>query len=199
MCWFSPLDNCTDFHRFRHNDCFLQILKKKKAKLACTLPTQREIPQSSLLALQHYTYLQGHSHFPSDNTSFWWCVQIPNSVLFDQATPRVLLSKLWRTDTTSLAVTHFSGHGKTEWSLTWGRVIIVTHGSGDSCAEGLLWARNHATRSTCILSSNNYSGRVCVCVLYCFSHVWFFVTPWTVAYQAPLSMGFTGFSQAIYL
>ena len=26
-------------------------------------------------------------------------------------------------------------------------------------------------------------------MLSCFSHVWFFVTPWTVAHQAPLSMG----------
>ena len=30
----------------------------------------------------------------------------------------------------------------------------------------------------------------CVCVLNCFSHVWFFATPWTTARQAPLSMGF---------
>ena len=25
----------------------------------------------------------------------------------------------------------------------------------------------------------------------CFSHVWLFATPWTVAHQAPLSMGFS--------
>ena len=31
---------------------------------------------------------------------------------------------------------------------------------------------------------------VCVCVLSCFSHVWLFATPCTVAHQAPLSMGF---------
>ena len=30
-----------------------------------------------------------------------------------------------------------------------------------------------------------------VCVLSLFSHVWFFVIPWTVAHQAPLSMGFS--------
>ena len=30
----------------------------------------------------------------------------------------------------------------------------------------------------------------CVCVFSRFNHVWLFVTPWTVAYQAPLSMGF---------
>ena len=30
-----------------------------------------------------------------------------------------------------------------------------------------------------------------VCVLNPFSHVWLFITPWTVAYQASLSMGFS--------
>ena len=29
------------------------------------------------------------------------------------------------------------------------------------------------------------------CMLNCFSHVWVFVTPWTVAHQAPLSVGFS--------
>ena len=33
-----------------------------------------------------------------------------------------------------------------------------------------------------------FPGTVCVCVL---SHVWLFVTAWTVARQAPLSMGFS--------
>ena len=32
---------------------------------------------------------------------------------------------------------------------------------------------------------------VCACVLSCFGHVRLFVTPWTVARQAPLSMGFS--------
>ena len=32
---------------------------------------------------------------------------------------------------------------------------------------------------------------LCGCVLTCFSHVQLFVTPWTVACQAPLSMGFS--------
>ena len=30
-----------------------------------------------------------------------------------------------------------------------------------------------------------------VCVLSCFSHVQLFANPWTVAHQAPLSMGFS--------
>ena len=32
---------------------------------------------------------------------------------------------------------------------------------------------------------------VCVCTLSHFSHVWLFVTLWTVAWQAPLSIGFS--------
>ena len=34
-----------------------------------------------------------------------------------------------------------------------------------------------------------------VCVLSCFSCVWLFVTPWTVAHQAPLSMEWTDSKQ----
>ena len=30
------------------------------------------------------------------------------------------------------------------------------------------------------------------CLLGCYSHVWLFVTPWTIALKAPLSMGFSG-------
>ena len=32
---------------------------------------------------------------------------------------------------------------------------------------------------------------MCVCISSCFSHVRLFGTPWTVAHQAPLSMGFS--------
>ena len=35
------------------------------------------------------------------------------------------------------------------------------------------------------------NGRSSVCVLSRFSRVWLFATPWTVALQAPLSMGFS--------
>ena len=31
----------------------------------------------------------------------------------------------------------------------------------------------------------------CICMLSCFSRVQLFVSPWTVAHQAPLSMGFS--------
>ena len=45
-----------------------------------------------------------------------------------------------------------------------------------------------------LLSSNSTSVCVCMCVCICvhiLSHVWLFVTPWTVACQASLSMGFS--------
>ena len=32
---------------------------------------------------------------------------------------------------------------------------------------------------------------MCVCLCYLLNHVQVFVTPWTVAHQAPLSMGFS--------
>ena len=35
------------------------------------------------------------------------------------------------------------------------------------------------------------SKKQCVCMLSHFSHIQLFATPWTVAHQAPLSMGFS--------
>ena len=35
------------------------------------------------------------------------------------------------------------------------------------------------------------SKNIVCCLLSCFNHAWLFVTPWTIAYQAPLSMGFS--------
>ena len=34
-------------------------------------------------------------------------------------------------------------------------------------------------------------GCMQACMLSCFSHIWLFVTPWTIAHQAPLFMGFS--------
>jgi len=50
-----------------------------------------------------------------------------------------------------------------------------------SCLGG--WESNHNNNSCHLLST--YYVRACV-----LSHVRFFATPWTVAHQAPLSMGF---------
>ena len=44
----------------------------------------------------------------------------------------------------------------------------------------------------CIVHGVAKSQGVCVCVcVKSLSHVWLFVTPWTVAYQAPPSIGFS--------
>ena len=40
-------------------------------------------------------------------------------------------------------------------------------------------------------SSHEQAKSLHACVLSCFSHVWLFVTPWTTAHQAPLSLGFS--------
>ena len=48
--------------------------------------------------------------------------------------------------------------------------------------------------SLVVLTPYRYHVCVCVCVcvcVSCFNHVWLFETPWTVARQAPLSMGFS--------
>ena len=42
-----------------------------------------------------------------------------------------------------------------------------------------------------IVSKIHTHTHTCVCVLSCFSCVQLFVTPWTVAHQAPLSLGFS--------
>ena len=56
--------------------------------------------------------------------------------------------------------------------------------TGHSCPSGhsVPWAASHRAEGT---------FRVPLCVLSHFSHVQLFVTPWTVAHQAPLSMGFS--------
>ena len=39
---------------------------------------------------------------------------------------------------------------------------------------------------------NSQKSNSWVVVIWSLSHVWLFATPWTVAHQAPLSMGFSG-------
>ena len=53
-----------------------------------------------------------------------------------------------------------------------------------------LWNSIHSSKKTCWPSAL-CQALCCVCVLSCFSHVRLFVTPRTVASQAPLSMGFS--------
>ena len=48
---------------------------------------------------------------------------------------------------------------------------------------------NHSSESVPLLLDLLHI--VCACMLSCFSRVWLFATPWTVAQQAPLSMEFS--------
>ena len=67
--------------------------------------------------------------------------------------------------------------------------------------EVLMWLRQRGLQPGAVglnLSSNSLVtwlfSQLCtadVGVLSCFSHVWLFVTPWTVAHPFPLSMGFS--------
>ena len=68
-----------------------------------------------------------------------------------------------------------------------------------SCVElRVLETLDQGTVTFCVswvpLTSEENGGsfwRMCACVLSASSRVWFFGTPWTVACQAPLSMGFS--------
>ena len=60
---------------------------------------------------------------------------------------------------------------------TWSHLHFHRH----SLSSGLCHLLCQQSQS---LSSHAY-------MLSCFSHVWLFATPWTVAHQAPLSMGFS--------
>ena len=51
-----------------------------------------------------------------------------------------------------------------------------------------LWDNLSGEKASC---PNSFFINMQVCVLSCFSHVQLCATPWTVAHQAPLSMGFS--------
>ena len=74
----------------------------------------------------------------------------------------------------------------------------VLHTSFDSPLHlpSILYFSESSGFFKCSLSSCNKQERsgevcLCVCMLSRFCHVWFFVTPWTVSHQAPLSIGFS--------
>ena len=54
----------------------------------------------------------------------------------------------------------------------------------------VVWTRFWATRKIMYALKLCYSLCMCSCVLHHFSHCGFFATPWTVAHQAPLAVGF---------
>ena len=63
-------------------------------------------------------------------------------------------------------------------------ILLNQHKVGKSIQSR--WGQSHEYRQ-----GNRRLTTWTVCVLSCFSSVWLFVTPWTVAHQAPLSEGFS--------
>ena len=62
-------------------------------------------------------------------------------------------------------------------------------GLGIAGSEHAAWG-NHSYDLSCF-PSPPWNNSLSACVLSDFSRVWLFVTPWTVAHQAPVSMGFS--------
>ena len=62
----------------------------------------------------------------------------------------------------------------------WNGMILIS--------SGLLWTLDDTSK----VLEKCKTWCMHVCTLTCFSRVWLFATPWTVALQAPLSMGFPG-------
>ena len=81
-------------------------------------------------------------------------------------------------------------------SLSFIQVLEVSQITAKDTCSGLCeqeasnrwWASGKEHR---IQRKKKSTVHVCVCVLNCFSCVWLFVTLWTVARQAPLSMGYS--------
>ena len=103
----------------------------------------------------------------------------------------------------------FQGNVRKFWNPTWflspkEKVVECRHASTEGALDASVPVREQVqTRemagpcphSSVIAKSVHVCvcvcARVCVCVLSCFSHVWLFATPWTIAHQSPLSMGFS--------
>ena len=83
--------------------------------------------------------------------------------------------------------------GEEVWVSRRARFISHPPGVGAQEAEG--WGSNPSSGTPCLWPWSSHATSLClrfciyVCALSRFSQVWFFVTQWTVARQAPLSMG----------
>ena len=99
---------------------------------------------------------------------------------------RLFLKWIWRKPTNEeesiqMKMLRFMPFSLVEWisSIFW--IIIMNHW----CEDSGLYSHLDSYVSTAIF--------LCACVLHakCFSHVWLFVTLWTVAHHSPRSMGFS--------
>ena len=72
--------------------------------------------------------------------------------------------------------------------MSWVRQTHSLIGCRDKCVETHEWFLH--IWATCLKLSFRFPDFVCGYCVQSFSRAWLFVTPWTVAHQAPLSMGF---------
>ena len=81
---------------------------------------------------------------------------------------------------------------------SWWEVLIV--GKTGSCCSGqgcalnpiiCWWVGLHSLLISLAWGYPALESKSPACMLSCFTYVWLFATPWTVARQAPLSMGFS--------
>ena len=81
---------------------------------------------------------------------------------------------------------------------SWWEVLIVGKTgpccSGQGCALNPIicwWVGLHSLLNSLAWGYPALESKSPACMLSCFTYVWLFATPWTVARQAPLSMGFS--------
>ena len=85
------------------------------------------------------------------------------------------------------------------WKLSTSCWHLLLKDLEESLVWGLLPIQSSSHLRVAYISLRDMSPRInvleyycCVsCVLRCFSHVWLFAAPWTIARQAPLSVGFS--------
>ena len=79
-----------------------------------------------------------------------------------------------------------------EWRELFPAKALVAVLGGPRCDRTSDLRLNVISSWICIWAAVSHTLNMeCACMLSCFSHVWLFVTPCPVAYQAPLPMGFS--------
>ena len=96
-------------------------------------------------------------------------------------------------------ITVMSKSGKLTWQSCHTSIISLWNFKKKKWFGGrlwVIWTKSHLLSEDAHLTiswgpQHHFGACVCVCMLSHFSHVWLFATPWTVALQSPLSMGFS--------
>ena len=113
-----------------------------------------------------------------NSLSFWWIETMKPQGLVSNPMPSLIFS-----DSRALS---FSLSLHVKHKLAWKTIcrFIFSRGFFEFLQPSNLFSFEYVSHFALTWSFH-------ACVLICFSHVWLFVTPWTMARQAPLSMGFS--------